>query len=74
MVSYRTSRILPIILIVVIIVIAVAAIVSLARIVFFSGTATPVAVDESRTALLDTSADRAVSMSNLSMHSIKPIW
>ncbi len=62
MVSYRTSRILPIILIVVIIVIAVAAIVSLARIVFFSGTATPVAVDESRTALLDTSADRAVSM------------
>ncbi len=62
MVSYRTSRILPIILIVVIIVIAVAAIVSLARIVFFSGTATPVAVDESRTALLDTSANRAVSM------------
>jgi hypothetical protein len=62
MVSYRTSRILPIILIIVIIVIAVAAIVSLARIVFFSGSSTPAVVDESRTALLSTSAGRSVSM------------
>lgn len=62
MVNYRTSRILPIILVIVIIVIAVAAIVSLARIVFFSDSSTPAVVDESRTALLSTSAGRSVSM------------
>lgn len=62
MANYRTSRILPIILVIVIIVIAIAAIVSLARIVFFSGSSAPVVTDESRTALLSTSAGRSVSM------------
>jgi hypothetical protein len=62
MVNYRTSRILPIILVIVIIIIAIAAIVSLARIVFFSGTSMPTVVDESRTALLTTTAGRSVTM------------
>jgi hypothetical protein len=62
MVNYRTSRILPIVLVIVIILIAVAAIVSLARVVFFSGSSTPDVIDESRTALLDTTAGRSVSM------------
>ncbi|MFZ2125955.1 MAG: hypothetical protein WAV04_00380 [Candidatus Microsaccharimonas sp.] len=64
MVNYRTSRILPIILVIVIIIIAVAALVSLARVVFFSGTSTaPAAVaDVSKEALLNTSASHSVSM------------
>jgi hypothetical protein len=62
MASYRTSRIVPIILIIVIIIIAIAAIVSLARVVFFSGSAAPAVVDQSREALLSTTAGRSVSM------------
>jgi hypothetical protein len=62
MANYRTSRILPIILVIVIIIIAIAAIVSLARVVFFSGSSTPDIVDASRDALLSTTAGRSVSM------------
>jgi len=64
MANYRTSRILPIILVILIIVIAVAALVSLARVVFFSGSSTAPAavVDVSRDALLNTGAGRSVSM------------
>ena len=64
MANYRTSRIVPIVLVVVIIIIAIAAIVSLARVVFFSGssTSTPPSVDISREALLDTSVGRSVTM------------
>lgn len=64
MVNYRTSRVLPIVLVIVIIIIAIAALVSLARVVFFSGTSTAPAavVDVSREALLNTSASHSVSM------------
>lgn len=62
MVNYRTTRILPIALIVIISVIAVAALVSLARVIFFSGASTPAVVDVSRDALLNTSAERSVTM------------
>jgi hypothetical protein len=62
MANYRTSRILPIILVIVIIIIAIAAIVSLARVVFFSGSSTPEISDVSRDALLSTTAGRSVSM------------
>ena len=63
MVNYRTSRALPIILVVVIIIIAIAALVSLARVVFFSGSSTsPVTVDSSRTALLNPSVTHSVRM------------
>lgn len=62
MANYRTSRILPIILVIVIIIIAIAAIVSLARIVFFSGSSTPEISDVSRDALLSTTAGRSVTM------------
>lgn len=64
MANYRTSRVIPIILVVVIIVIAIAALVSLARVVFFSGSSTSstAKVDVSREALLNTSANRSVSM------------
>jgi len=63
MANYRTSRIVPIILVILIIVIAVAALVSLARVVFFSGTDAPAAVvDVSRESLLNTGAGRSVTM------------
>jgi len=63
MANLRTSRILPVILVVVIIIIAIAAIVSLARVVFFSGSSsTPEIVDVSRDALLNTNAGRSVTM------------
>ncbi|MEO6109461.1 MAG: hypothetical protein ABIP50_00410 [Candidatus Saccharimonadales bacterium] len=64
MANYRTSRILPIILVIVIIIIAIAALVSLARVVFFSGSTTSktAAADVSRDALLNTSVGRSVSM------------
>lgn len=64
MTSYRTQRILPIILVIVIVVIAVAALVSLARAVFFpSSSSQPAAVvDTSRDALLNTSAGHRVTM------------
>ena len=63
MANYRTSRALPIILVVVIIIIAIAALVSLARVVFFSGSSTsPATVDTSRTALLNPSLTHGVRM------------
>lgn len=63
MATYRTQRVVPIILVIVIIIIAVAALVSLARAVFFSGSdADPIAVDRSRSALLDSSQGHSVSM------------
>lgn len=62
MVSYRTSRIAPIILVIIIIIVAIAAIVSLARVVFFSGSSTTTVVDASRDALLSTTEGRSVSM------------
>lgn len=63
MANYRTSRILPIALVIIIIIIAIAAIVSLARVVFFSGSSTPEVVDVSRDALLSTTPGRSVVMS-----------
>jgi hypothetical protein len=63
MARYSTSRIIPVALVVIIIIIAIAAIVSLARVVFFSGSSsTPATVDTSREALLSTSADHSVRM------------
>ena len=64
MANYRTSRILPVVLVVVVIIIAITALVSLARVVFFSGTssAPAAAVDTSQSSLLNTSAGRSVSM------------
>lgn len=63
MANYRTSRIIPIVLVVVIIIIAIASLVSLARVVFFSGSSTKsTTVDVSREALLDTTVGRSVSM------------
>lgn len=63
MTNYRTSRIIPVVLVVVIIIIAIAAIVSLARVVFFSGTTDKVAVlDISRDALLNSSVGHSISM------------
>lgn len=63
MATYRTQRILPIILVIVIIAIAVAALVSLARAVFFSGSNNqPPAADISREALLNTADGRRVTM------------
>ena len=63
MANYRTSRILPIALVIIITIIAVAALISVARVVFFSGTAsTPELVDTSRESLLNTAAGHSVSM------------
>lgn len=63
MANYRTTRIIPIVLVVVIIIIAIASLVSLARVVFFSGSATNGAtVDTSRDSLLNTTAQHSVSM------------
>jgi len=64
MANYRTSRIIPVVLVVVIIIIAIAALVSLARVVFFSGSNTDnsAQVDVSRDALLNTSAGHRVTM------------
>lgn len=64
MANYRTSRILPVVLVVVVIIIAITALVSLARVVFFSGTpsAPAAVVDTSQSSLLNTSAGRSVSM------------
>ena len=64
MANYRTSRVLPIILVVVIIIIAIASLVSLARVVFFSGSSSPetVQVDISRDSLLNTGITHSVQM------------
>lgn len=63
MANYRTSRALPIILVIVVIIIAIASLVSLARVVFFSGSSTSTTkVDISREALLSTDINRRVEM------------
>lgn len=63
MATYRTQRVLPIILVIVIIIIAVAALVSLARAVFFSdGGNNAAEIDQSRSALLNSSEGHSVSM------------
>lgn len=63
MARYSTSRIIPVALVIIIIIIAIAAIVSLARVVFFSGSSsTPAMVDTSREALLSTTPDHSVRM------------
>jgi hypothetical protein len=64
MATYRNTRVIPIILVSLIIIIAVAAIISLARIVFFSGSSTsnPAQVDVSRENLLNTSTGHSVAM------------
>jgi hypothetical protein len=64
MANYRTSRIIPVALVIIIMIIAVAALVSLARVVFFSGSSsTPDISDTSREALLNTSDGHSVRMS-----------
>lgn len=61
--KYRKSRMLPIILVIVIIIIAVTALVSLARAVLFSGATTDTTqIDTSQQALLNTAANRSVTM------------
>ncbi|HEY8992686.1 MAG TPA: hypothetical protein VIM37_02440 [Candidatus Microsaccharimonas sp.] len=63
MANYRTSRIIPIVLVVVIIIIAIASLVSLARVVFFSGSSSTTTVaDTSQEALLNTTVGHSVSM------------
>lgn len=64
MANYRTSRIIPVVLVVVIIIIAIASLVSIARVVFFSGSSTKSnsQVDTSQAALLNTTADHSVTM------------
>jgi hypothetical protein len=63
MANYRTSRIIPIVLVVVIIIIAIASLVSLARVVFFSGSASKTdATDTSQVALLNTVVGHRVVM------------
>jgi len=63
MAKFNFSRIIPVALILVIIAISIAALVSLARVVFFSGTSNQATtIDTSQQSILDTSADRSVSM------------
>ncbi|MBC7564804.1 hypothetical protein H7100_01035 [Candidatus Saccharibacteria bacterium] len=63
MANYRTSRIIPVVLVIVIIIIAIASLVSLARVVFFSGSSTSTSqVDTSRDALLNTTVNHSVTM------------
>jgi len=60
----RTSRIIPIALILIIVAVAIAGLVSLARAVFFSGSSSQTVsqVDVSKEALLNTDADRSVTL------------
>lgn len=64
MVSYKTKRILPVILVIVIVIVAVVALVSLARAVFFNDSPSNSAetIDVSQQSLLNTAADRSVRM------------
>jgi hypothetical protein len=63
MANYRTSRIIPIVLVIVIVIIAIASLVSLARVVFFSGSTSKTSVgDTSQEALLNTAVGHGVSM------------
>lgn len=64
MARFTPSRIIPIALVLIIVVVAIAALTSLTRAVFFSGNSstTTTSVDTARTALLSTTADRAVRL------------
>ena len=65
MATYRSSRVLPIILVIVIIIIAIASLVSLARVVFFSGNQNSndtTQLDTSQEALLNTDPGHSVTM------------
>jgi hypothetical protein len=63
MARFTPSRIIPIALVIIIVAVAIAALVSLTRAVFFSGSSTTTTtVDVSRTALLSSTADRAVRL------------
>jgi len=64
MANYKPTRVIPIALILIIVAIVIAALVSLARVVFFSGSTntTPSQADIIKEALLSTSADRSVRM------------
>jgi len=63
MANYRSSRIIPTILTVIIIIVAIAGIVALARLIFTGSTSqADKVVDTSRQDLLNTSAERSVSM------------
>lgn len=63
MANYRTSRILPTILTIIVIIVAIAGLVALARLLFTgsSNSSTP-KVNETQQSLLNTGADRSVSM------------
>ncbi|MEI6053898.1 MAG: hypothetical protein WCQ49_00840 [Candidatus Saccharibacteria bacterium] len=65
MTSYKRTKIIPIAILLVIIAVSIAALVSLARIIFFSGSSTPKVsqVEISKEALLSPDADHAVLMS-----------
>ncbi len=64
MANYRTSRIVPTVLTIIIIIVAIAGLVALGRLIFSGGGSSNSAeqVDMSQQNLLDTTADRAVSM------------
>jgi len=62
MASYRSNRILPMILILVIAVIVIIALVSLIRLAVSSSSTTPAVVDVSRTALLNTTPGHSVQV------------
>ncbi|HRQ86484.1 MAG TPA: hypothetical protein PLY16_00055, partial [Candidatus Saccharibacteria bacterium] len=61
MARLKTSRFLPIILIILVSIIAIVALVSFARALFFSGGSTT-QIDQSREALLSTTAERKVQL------------
>jgi len=62
MANYRTTRFIPAALVLAIIVIAVVGLVYTARLLFFSGDGIIPQVDNSKTSLLSTNADRAVRL------------
>lgn len=62
MATYKKSRTLPTILTVIIIIVAIAGIVALARVLFFSGSSTPQAVDTSKDQLLSSTDGSSVRM------------
>lgn len=63
MANYRTSRIVPTVLTIIIIIVAIAGLVALGRLIFSGGSSnTAPEVDMSQQNLLDTTANRSVSM------------
>lgn len=62
MATYKKSRTLPTILTVIIIIVAIAGIVALARVLFFSGSSAPQAVDTSKEQLLSSTEGSSVRM------------